>query len=454
MSLYTDRVEYPDDTELEPTGRRAWGWLAVGLVLLLAAGIFVALDVRSYFTVSEVTLPNLVGLPYEQATATLRREGLDPVTFVEHVAGMPAEVVSSQAPEAGTVVKRGRSVHLGVNTPPAEARIPDLVGLVQSDALERAAELNLPVGTITFEPSDRAAGRVIAQNPVGGERLGENRALELVISSGVGTAMIEVPDLVGTNVDDAEVALKALGFRLVERLPSAVSFTGPGAVVSTVPPAGETAASSTPVIVKYALSTSNAVEVPDVIGLPQWRAQLALRAAQLQLGQVTYVQDPERPEGVVDVRPTGYTLPGTPVLLTVNGAEPSPLFPDDQFGDLFDNFPQPGGTSPNVTPGFPTGPGTTTPGVTPGSARDQTAAPADGSRQVSFSFDPTNMGIRRLLEERYQLKVVVIDERGERVVLDRRLDPGETVSTTIPVHGSDVMLQTFIDDVFFQAWRP
>ena len=188
-------MEYPDDTELEPTGRRGWGWLVVGLVLLLAAGIFMALDVRSYFTVSEVTLPDLVGLPYEQATTTLRREGLDPVTFVEHVAGMPAEVVSSQAPEPGTVVKRGRSVHLGVNTPPAEARIPDLVGLLQSDALDRAAELNLPVGTITFEPSDTAAGRVIAQDPVGGERLGEDRSLELVISSGAGTPVIEVPDL-------------------------------------------------------------------------------------------------------------------------------------------------------------------------------------------------------------------------------------------------------------------
>ncbi len=453
-------MEYPDDTELEPTGRRGWGWLVVGLVLLLAAGIFMALDVRSYFTVSEVTLPDLVGLPYEQATTTLRREGLDPVTFVEHVAGMPAEVVSSQAPEPGTVVKRGRSVHLGVNTPPAEARIPDLVGLLQSDALDRAAELNLPVGTITFEPSDRAAGRVIAQDPVGGERLGEDRSLELVISSGAGTPVIEVPDLVGTNVDDAEVALRALGFRLIERLPSTVSFIGPGSVVSSVPPAGESAASSTPIILKYALSTSNAVEVPDVMGLPQWRAQLALRAAQLQLGQVTYIQDPDRPEGVVDVRPTGYTLPGTPVLLTVNGTEPAPLFPDDQFGDLFDGFQPPGGSTPGVTPGITPG-GTTTPGITPGitpgdprDPRDQTAAPADGSRQVSFSFDPTNMGIRRLLEERYQLKVVVLDERGERVVLDRRLDPGETVSTTIPVYGTDVMLQTFIDDVFFQAWRP
>lgn len=445
MNRYTDQLKQDD---APAPRRRAWGWLVVSLALLVAVGTFVALDVRSYFTVTEITLPNLVGLPYEQATATLRSEGLDPVTFVEHIAGMPAEVVSSQAPDPGTVVKRGRSVHLGVNTPPAEARIPDLVGLVQSDALQRAAELNLPVGTITFEPSERAAGRVIAQEPLGGERLGEERSLVLVVSSGNPTSVRQIPELAGTSVDDAEVALRALGFRLIERLPSAVSFIGPGSVVSTIPPAGEEVATSTPVILQYALSTANVVSVPDVIGFPQWRAQLALRAAQLELGEVTYLQDPAQPEGVIAVQPTGYTLPGTPVLLTVNGAEPTPLFPPDQFGGFFDGLTQQTPATPGGTPGAQPGQDFRPPG-------QQVVPPAaDGSRQVAFTFDPTNMGIRRLLEERYHLKVLVADEQGERVVLDRQLQPGQTVSTTIPVHGPDVMLQTYIDDVFFQAWRP
>lgn len=438
-----------DRTTEAPARRRAWGWLLVSLVLLGAAGVFVAADVRSYFTVSEVTLPNLVGLPYEEATATLRREGLEPVTFVEHVAGMPPEMVSSQAPDPGSVVKRGRSVHLGVNTPPAEALIPDLVGLLQQDALARAAELNLPVGTVSFEPSDRAAGRVISQTPAGGERLGEDRTLQLVVSSGTATAVLPLPDLRGMKVDDAEVALRAQGFRLIERLPSSVSFSEPGEVVSTVPEAGEEVATSTPIILQYALSTANVVAVPEVVGLPQWQAQIMLRAAQLELGPVTYVQTEDQPPGVVEVQPTGYTLPGTPVLLTVNGAQPPSLFPDGDTrgtpGDIF--TPGPGIT--RGTPGTPSG----TP-TTPGDATGPGATPPDGSRQVAFSFDPTNMGIRRLLEESYQLKVVVSDERGERVVVDRRLSPGETVSTTISVFGPEAMLQTYIDDVFFQAWRP
>ena len=73
---------------------------------------------------------------------------------------------------------------------------------------------------------------------------------------------------------------------------------------------------------------------------------------------------------------------------------------------------------------------------------------------MPFSFDPTHMGVRKLLEEPYQLRVVVSDERGERVVLDRRVAAGERVTTSVPVYGQEAMLQTYIDDVFFQAWRP
>src|SRR5690606_7573755 len=119
-----------------------------------------------------------------------------------------------------------------------------------------------------------------------------------------------------------------LGFGRVETLPSAVSFTRPRTVVSMYPTAGQAVPPSTPVVLHYALSSATVVSVPEVVGLPQWRAQLALRAAQRRIGEVTYVQDSAQPEGVIDVKPTGFTLPGTPVLLTVNGAPPDLPLPN------------------------------------------------------------------------------------------------------------------------------
>src|SRR5690606_2992993 len=203
-------------------------------------------------------------------------------------------------------------------------------------------------------------------------------------------------------------------------------------VVAMLPAAGATVVQSTPIILHYALSSANVVSVPDIIGYPQWRAQLALRAAQLNIGVVTYIQDPAQQAGVVSVMPSGYTLPGTPVLMTINGEPPTTPFPTFE-GPLVGGPGDSEGLRPPVAGG---GVGV---GETP---------PDDGSRTVPFTFDPTFMGVRRLLEQPYNLRLVIIDDRGERTVLDEQLGPGEVTTTTVSVYGSDAMLQTYIDDVF------
>lgn len=431
---------------------RAW-WLVAAFVLLLGVAVATALNLREYFTVAEVRLPDLLGMPQEQAAQVLRSEGLEPVTFVQHVAGAAPTAVTSQAPLPGAVVKRGRTVHLGVNSPPADARLPDLLGMREADALARAADLGIGVGTVEYRASERAAGTVIEQNPVGGERLDAGGELTLVVSRGRDLPLLTVPDLQGQNVDSAAAELRALGFTRIETLPSTVSFTAPNSVVGMQPAAGTQVTASTPIALHYSLSSTNVVSVPDVMGYPQWRAQLTLQAAQLRLGQITYVDDPEQPQGVVGVTPTGYTLPGTPILLTINGQEPTPLtgFEWPPLGGSDGASSGDSGASGAEQQGSVAG-GSESQGVTiPGT---NVQLQADGSRVVPFTFDPTFMGVRRLLEQPYSLRLVVSDDRGERSVLDTVAQPGEIVSASVTVYGDEALLQTYIDEVFFQAWRP
>lgn len=417
-------------------------WLAVASAILVGAMVITALNVRDYFTVSEVTLPDVVGMRHDEAAQVLRRIGLEPVSFVEHVATAEPDAVTSQAPPAGATVKRGRTIHLGVNTAAAAERVPDLTGMREADARQRVRDLNLPLATTVYEVSDRPMGTIIGQSPEGGTQLAPDEELTIVVSRGRELPKVAIPELSGTRLEEAVAQLEGLGFGRVETVPSTVSFTQAGDVVSVWPPPGTEVVLSTPVIVNYALSSRNVVQVPDLIGMPQWRAQLALRAAQLQIGPVTFVQDPAQPQGVIDVQPTGYTLPGTPVLLTINGEPSGPT--------LFPEFGLPGDSPGGVDD------------LTPGRSRDDASAagsgPAvvagDGSRTIPFTFDPTFMGVRRLLEEPYRLELVVSDERGERTVFDEEMGPGEVASTSVPVYGPDALLQTYIDGVFFQAWRP
>lgn len=423
--------------------RTGWTWLTVAGALLLAAVVFTGLNLRDYFTVPEVRLPEVVGLAHGEAAQVLRRMGLEPVTFVEHVAGAAPDAVTSQSPSPGATVKRGRTVHLGVNTAAAAARVPDLTGMREADARQRVRELNLPLATTVYEPSERPTGTVISQSPEGGVQLGSGEELTLVVSRGRDLARVAVPDLAGMSLDEGIRRLEELGFGRIETVATGISFTQAGDIVSTWPAAGVEVVTSTPVVVNYSLSSRNVVEVPDVVGMPQWRAQLMLRAAQLAVGQVTYVQDTALPEGVVDVQPTGFTLPGTPVLLTINGTpSDSPLLPS--FGLPGQDGDPLGGADPGPDPGADGGAVAGGPSVVAG----------DGSRSIPFTFDPTFMGVRRLLEEPYRLELVVSDERGIRTVLDRDMQPGEIATTTVPVYGADALLQTYIDGVFFQAWRP
>src|SRR5690606_13197714 len=139
---------------------------------------------------------------------------------------------------------------------------------------------------------------------------------------------------------------------------------------------------------------------------------------------ITYVQDPAQPAGVVAVQPTGFTLPGTPVLMTINGDPPA----------VPPGFDTPLGGGTPVDPG-----GLRPPAAAAGAGGDLATPPGDGSRTVPFTFDPTFMGVRRLLEEPYNLRLVITDDLGERTVLDERLQAGEIATTTVSVYGSEAM---------------
>jgi hypothetical protein len=227
----------------------------------------------------------------------------------------------------------------------------------------------------------------------------------------------------------------------------------------------------------YAVEGTRVVPVPDLVGLPLWRAQLALRAARLELGAVRRVEDATLPEGVVEAMPAGYTVVGSPIAVVVNGSGgqleldgyDGLLWPGDlDWQGETGRLPTVGGPTPGSPRGSDPGSGggpaggggpasaddgpvVVEPDVpAPGTARTE----SDGSRIIPFRFDPASVGIASLAREAYALRLVIADDEGERVAFDRELAAGERVEIPVRVVGDEAMLQTFINGSFFQAWRP
>lgn len=438
---------------MRPRGVNLWLVSALLLTLVFALGVFIF--GRSYFIVDELLVPDLVGLPHAEATAKLRDIGLEPISFIEQVSGVPSGTVTSQSISAGTQVKSGRTIHLGVNNPPQDALIPRLVGLNRDEALAWLDDLNVPVGEIEYVYADSTAGIVIGQRPEAGTLLGDFGAVFLTVSSGLRAGELEIPDVIGDDITAASARLKTLGFTQVELVAQDVSSAEAETVLAMHPEAGTFVVASTPVVLSYAASTATAVQVPDLAGLTLREAQQNLRNAGLLLGHVTEVSTTDFPPGIVQFAPDGFTLPETEIAVTVNRFGETETASDESFDDLLRNLEDRFAQGPSSTDrSTETDASVAVPEPRRGSQLVELPPEGDGARIVNFAFDPTFLGIPRLLDQPYELELVIQDDRGERSLFKTIAEAGRPVSSLIPVYGDNAMLQTYIDGVFFQAWSP
>ena len=414
-------------------------WLVV--LAVAAATAMAALD---YLVVDEARSPDLVGLPLAEAERSARRAGLELRSYPVPARGVAADVVVEQAPPAGAVVREGRVLSVGVHVPAEADRMPALVGVTERDALASLRGLGLPSPDIDYLASDRPAGRVVEQAPPAGSSVAPGERVRLTVARGAPSSQVEIPDLTGLDVESARAQLAALGVRRVESVPVGVSMLRPGTVTQQRPAPGTVTRVGEPVLLGFALEGSRVTRVPSVAGLETWRARVALRSAGLELGAVETVQRDDLPAGVVEARPSGLTVAGAPVTLVVNAPDGRAVDLRDLGGDGIgrDGIGR-DGTSRDALGGD---------GVQDGV--DGALADGDGGRLVPFRFDPNQLGVSSLIERDYELRLLVRDERGERTVVDRQVTAGETVRTTVVVHGDEPLLQTYVNGVFFQAWRP
>jgi hypothetical protein len=97
--------------------------------------------------------------------------------------------VISQNPGAGASVAAGSAVNLVVSTGPAPVNVPNVVGLTQAAATTAITNAGLVVGAVTQQPSNAVpAGSVISQNPSAGTSVAAGSAVDLVVSTGPGSA--------------------------------------------------------------------------------------------------------------------------------------------------------------------------------------------------------------------------------------------------------------------------
>jgi len=233
----------------------------------------------------------------------------------------PRGTVLAQRPIPGTTVRVRSVVELVVSLGQKPVDVPDIVSVNLADAQKIAARLHLQLVISERDPNDNIPADVItSQSPLAGTTLDPGSAITVVVSSGA--PQINVPNVEGKVVGDAQAALQQAGFpETIEYVVDTSSTLG--TVVKETPDDGSALRKGSNVMLDVAVPG----EVPDVSGKALADAQTILQNAGYKLGNNAYVQ--EGADGTVarTEPPAGSPLrPGETVLLFVNGTsqEPAP----------------------------------------------------------------------------------------------------------------------------------
>jgi serine/threonine-protein kinase len=174
-----------------------------------------------------------------------------------------------------------------------QVRVPEVIGLQQEAAQRRLEDADLE-WAVEKEPHNRApVGEVFDQDPDPRSEIDEGGTVTIFVSTG--PQEVEVPDLSGLTVEEAEDALRDAKLRLGDESEEPNENFEPGQIFEQDPDAGETATARSRVDVVVA---SGDVTVPSVIGQTEESAREELEALDFDV-QVTTESNDDYQEGLV-----------------------------------------------------------------------------------------------------------------------------------------------------------
>jgi serine/threonine-protein kinase len=135
---------------------------------------------------------------------------------------VPVGKIVGTEPVGGTSVKRETPVVILVSKGPAPVEVPPIVGTLITDATTTLGELGLTSETIREDFDDSPAGTILTTDPIPGTTVPKGTVIKVVLSKG--PVLVDVPNVVGLDVEAATTKLQSVGFQVVttNRLPVAV----------------------------------------------------------------------------------------------------------------------------------------------------------------------------------------------------------------------------------------
>ena len=337
----------PQSVRPQKRRRRAWPVLLMLLALLILiplawAGYDYVRDLQQQ-PAAMISVPSLTDMDVEDAQNEYGDDFQIEVT--DEVDGTrPVGTILTQDPEGGEA-REGSTIGVEV-VGTRVADVPSVVGDEGDAAEEALRDAGFEVSTDRQESTFEQEGRVMEQDPAGGETV--ERGSDVTIVVGTGPETVSVPDVTGGNVNDAEALLDDSGLVLGEVFEDYSDTVPEGAIISQDPADGQDVEPGTEVAVTVSLGVEQ-VEIPEVYGVSWQEAQAILADAGINSEPVESTLPNDEAAGIaLDTDPTVGTLvePGSTVTLYYSAGPPEPTVASPEPDDT-DNPGNAGNDRPN-----------------------------------------------------------------------------------------------------------
>ncbi|CAN5230121.1 hypothetical protein BH23BAC3_BH23BAC3_10660 [soil metagenome] len=183
-----------------------------------------------------VTVPDVTKLSLTEAENLLEQYGLRHEVLERRAnAVYPANYIIDQAPSPLQIVKPHRKVYLTVNTKVRPtAVVPDVVDMSLTNARIQIENYGFTVGTTTYETA-RFRNTVLQQSLAPGDTVRRGEVINLTVSDGLGGRTVDVPDIVGNSLTEAQQKIRRAGLQVEDIRYEASREVTPNTVLSFSP---------------------------------------------------------------------------------------------------------------------------------------------------------------------------------------------------------------------------
>ena len=201
----------------------------------------------------EVVMPNLTGMPVDQARQMLQGRGVGVMIEDRIYSHYAVDTIARQSPLPDMSVKVGQSAHVVLSLGPQQVMVPELQQASLRSAQVQLLRDGLQIGEVTslYLP-DTDSETVLQQDPAPGSAGAVNPHVNVLVTLGPRPAAYVMPSLVGMPYAEAAARLSSAGLKIAKVVPAASPGAAHNTVLDQMPARGRRVDSNTPIELQVA----------------------------------------------------------------------------------------------------------------------------------------------------------------------------------------------------------